>query len=184
MKIQSAAVIFLFVSLVDCERILVSAPYGSRSHQNSWIALIKALAQRDHHLTVITNYAVKEFKTLPNIQQIELDMKLDTTIFGDAFKKAIYGGGSLSDSFKFFNKLSEIPSKVVNSMYTDERVQELLKSGEFDMVMVSQFFNYVSYPLAWHFNATLTQISPVISIFQLHIQSKTQSIKLNFRLVF
>merc|ERR1712136_669356 len=160
MKIQRAAVIFLFVSLVDCERILVSAPYGSRSHQNSWIALIKALAQRDHHLTVITNYAVKEFKTLPNIQQIELDMKLDTTIFGDAFKKAIYGGGSLSDSFKFFNKLSEIPSKVVNSMYTDERVQELLKSGEFDMVMVSQFFNYVSYPLAWHFNATLTQISP------------------------
>ena len=58
MKFLLLGIVLLLVvsTKVECGRVLVAAPLGTKSHQNTYVPLIKELAVRDHHLTLITNY--------------------------------------------------------------------------------------------------------------------------------
>lgn len=47
-------------------------------------------------------------------------------------------------------------------MYTHPQVLRLIESASFDLVLMSQFFSSSSYPLAWHFNATMAMYSPAV----------------------
>jgi len=161
MKYRIVALLFVLVSMVDCGRILIAAPFGSRSHQNVYIPLIKSLALRGHFITLITNYHVQELEPMSNIEQIEVEIKIDPAMFGDAFKNAIGKGSSAWNAIGTIKGMLDLPVKVAETMYTDQRILQLLKSGKFDMVIVSQFFGFTAYPMAWHFNATLALYSPV-----------------------
>ena len=161
MKIYIAGLLLFLASTVNCGRILVAAPFGSKSHQNSYIPLIKKLAQRGHYITLITNYEVKDLNPLFNVEQIELDLKIDPGMFGDAFKDAIGSNASPFKAVAMAGNLLKKPFQVANTLYSDQRVLQLMKTGKFDMVMASQFFGSTAYPLAWHFNATLAIYSPV-----------------------
>jgi len=160
MKYRIVALLFVLVSMVDCGRILIAAPFGSRSHQNVYIPLIKSLALRGHFITLITNYHVQELEPMSNIEQIEVEIKIDPARFGDAFKNAIGKGSSAWNAIGTIKGMLDLPVKVAETMYTDQRILQLLKSGKFDMVIVSQFFGFTAYPMAWHFNATLALYSP------------------------
>ena len=161
MKIFIAGLLLFLASTVNCGRILFAAPFGSKSHQNSYIPLIKKLAQRGHYITLITNYEVKDLNPLFNVEQIELDLKLDPGMFGDAFKNAIEEISPFANAVATAKRLENLPGKVAHELYSDERVLQLMKTGKFDMVMVSHVFGFIEYPLAWHFNATLAIYSPV-----------------------
>merc|ERR1712136_242614 len=129
---------------------------------------IKGLAERGHHVALITNYAVKGLQSLTNVEQIELEsLKIDPSMFGDPFKKALGDGGSTFDHIKQMTKmltsLEEKAKRVADAVYTNPQVLQLIESGKFDLVLGSQFFSSASYPLAWHFNATLALYSPLIS---------------------
>jgi len=160
MKIFIAGLLLFLASTVNCGRILVAAPFGSKSHQNGYIPLIKKLAQRGHYITLITNYEVKDLNPLFNVEQIELDLKIDPGMFGDAFKDAIGSNASPFKAVAMAGNLLKKPFQVANTLYSDQRVLQLMKTGKFDMVMASQFFGSTAYPLAWHFNATLAIYSP------------------------
>ena len=60
----------VFFAQTQSARILVSQPFGSRSHQNTFIPLIGALSERGHQITYITNYGPYEFNE--NVKQIIL----------------------------------------------------------------------------------------------------------------
>ena len=135
MKRHLVVSFLLFVSMVECDRILVSAPFGSKSHQNTYVPLIKALAERGHHVTLITNYAVKDLQPFANIEQVELDaLKIDNSMFGDAFKKAMDNGGSLYERINMMvgmlTKLDMMSVNVAEVMYTHPHDRECqLRSG-------------------------------------------------------
>ena len=167
---MTAKLVILFLlsfSAVDCSRILFAVPFSlTRSHQNSFIPLIKALAERDHHVTLITNFYVKDFELNANIQQIEIQaLKVQKSMFNNLFKNAIGKDGSFYDNIlsqiDSFKKLVQMSLNIAKAMYSDPQVVQIIKDGSFDMVVVSQFFGIPVFPLAWHFNATLTTISPV-----------------------
>jgi len=106
-------VVVLCASSIECGRILISAPFGSKSHQNTYVPLIKALAARGHHITLITNYGVKDLRPLSNVTQIEMDeLKIDPAMFGDVFQKAIGKGGGvlagLSNAVNIFNMMGQM----------------------------------------------------------------------------
>ena len=170
MQCQWLVFIVLCTSSTECARILYSAPFGSKSHQNSYVAVIQALAERDHHVTLITNYAVEKLRPLANVRQIHVDaLKIDDSMFGDAFQKAIGAGGSASaldgalGVVDMLKKLDSMAMKVANETYSHPQVLEMLDVDSFDLVIVSQFYGISGYPLAWHFNATLAMFSPVSS---------------------
>jgi len=160
MKTLIATLFFLLVTIVHCERILIAAPFGTRSHQNCYIPLIKALVERGHHLTLITNYEVKELQPMSNVQQIVLDLKVDC-IHSDVFQVAIGIANSVSSTIKMIQTRFGLQTRVASTMYTDQRVLKLLNTVKFHMVMVTHPYGFTAYPLAWHFNATLAIISPV-----------------------
>merc|ERR1712135_171269 len=131
--------------------LLVSAPFGSKSHQNTYVPLIKGLAERGHHVALITNYAVKGLQSLTNVEQIELEsLKIDPSMFGDPFKKALGDGGSTFDHIKqmtnMLTSLEEKAKRVADAVYTNPQVLQLIESGKFDLVLGSQFFSSASYP--------------------------------------
>ena len=49
---------------VSGSMILLSAPLGSKSHQNMYIPLIKELAKRKHQVTFITNFESSDLKEM------------------------------------------------------------------------------------------------------------------------
>ena len=157
----------LFFSAVECHRILFAVPFSlTRSHQNSYIPLIKALAQRDHHVTLITNFPVTDLKSSANVRQIEIEaLRVKKSMFNNLFKDAIDRKDSLYDKVSSqidsFTKLVSMNVNIAKAMYSNEEIKQLVKDESFDMVVVSQFFGGAAYPLAWHFNATLATISPV-----------------------
>ena len=109
----------------------------------------------------VKDYEVKDLNPLFNVEQIELDLKLDPGMFGDAFKNAIEEISPFANAVATAKRLENLPGKVAHELYSDERVLQLMKTGKFDMVMVSHVFGFIEYPLAWHFNATLAIYSPV-----------------------
>ena len=168
MDAKLAIFVLLAFSAVECSRILFAVPFSlTRSHQNSFVPLIKALAERDHHVTLITNFLVGDFQSMANIRQIEVEtLKVKKSMFSNLFQDAINKTGSFYDNLlsqvDSFKKLSATNVNIAKALYSNEEVKQLLKDGSFDMVFVSQFFGGAAYPLAWHFNATLGTVSPVI----------------------
>jgi len=85
-------------------------------------------------------------------------------MFNNLFKNAIGKDGSFYDNIlsqiDSFKKLVQMSLNIAKAMYSDPQVVQIIKDGSFDMVVVSQFFGIPVFPLAWHFNATLTTISP------------------------
>jgi len=165
-RVLLVSILLLSALMAECGRILVSAPFGSKSHQNSYIPLIKALAERGHHVTLITNYGVKDLRPLTNVEQIELDsLKINSAMFGDAFEKAMGDSGSMYNRLQTLastlTKIDAMATHVARTVYSNPQILHLIKNGRFDFVLVSQFFSATSYPLAWHFNATLAMYNPV-----------------------
>ena len=68
MKFPLAFIIVFVLSFCIIEssgsRILVCAPFGTKSHQNMFVPLIKELVNRGHHLTVISNYEIIELSKI------------------------------------------------------------------------------------------------------------------------
>ena len=157
----------LSFSAVECDRILFAAPFSlTRSHQNSYISLIKALAQRNHNVTLITNFPVAALESTANVRQIDIEaLRVKKAMFSNLFKDAIDRRDSLYDKVSSqidsFTKLVSMNVNIAKAMYSNEEIKQLVKDESFDMVVVSQFFGGAAYPLAWHFNATLATISPV-----------------------
>ncbi|XP_023939995.2 UDP-glucosyltransferase 2-like [Bicyclus anynana] len=58
------------VGAVDCARILVVLPTNTKSHYAMYGRLVHALANRDHQLTVITHFTMKN--PPPNVEEINL----------------------------------------------------------------------------------------------------------------
>jgi len=155
------------VTLVQCGRVLVTAPVSTRSHQNIFVPIIKALAERNHHVTLITNYLVKDLQHHPNvdqieIQQLQLGSQLDS-VFNMTITKetaGIYDG--------IYNLIMAVSSvkwtrdwavNMTQYTYSNPKVLQLLDNASFDLVLSSQVLAYPNLPLAWHFQAPLAMFS-------------------------
>merc|ERR1712136_493536 len=126
---------------------------------------IKALAQRNHNVTLITNFPVAALESTANVRQIDIEaLRVKKAMFGNLFRDAIDRKDSLYDKVSSqidsFIKLESMNVNIAKAMYSNEEIKQLVKDESFDMVVVSQFFGGAAYPLAWHFNATLATISP------------------------
>jgi len=173
-----AALVVLLAAAVEGSRILVATPYcNTKSNHNTFVPLVKELAERGHSVTIITNIIIGDLRPLANVRQIEIKgLEIRDSIFSDLFHKAINSeeDAYLSPIFKLIDSLMKVYSlndKVAVSTYSNPQVVELLASDTYDLVLVSQFFGMSSYPLAWHFNASLAVFSPVNIFFNSHFET-------------
>lgn len=164
-----ASILFLILmavvtSLIEGSRILVSVPFGTKSHKNMYVPLVRELVNRGHNISVITNYVTADFAELDNIREIVLEqLSLNMSHYPNVFDSLLsssWNWGNWGLTSQLLRTQSEYPPKVTNLLYSNPKVQHMLANDHFDLVIASQVLLMSSAPLAWHFKAPLMVFSP------------------------
>ena len=142
-----AVLISVTTAAVEGSRILVAAPFGTKSLQNIFVPLVKELARRGHHITVISNYAASDFNKVDdedslNIREIIIDqLALDTSAYPNIFEYLL-SPWSLETIRKTIEMLSASNGLVLqvapHAIFDVRRVRDLLANDKFDLVIVSE----------------------------------------------
>ena len=152
----------LGISSATGSRILVVAAHGTKSHQNVYVPLTKELVGRGHHVTLITNYDIGEVAQHDNVEQILLEqLALDTSIFPNMFK--LMTGtwmNKIEIGIEIVKMMFTFPAMVAETTYGDSRIQKLMATEKFDLVMFSEACGLTCYPFGWHFKAPTIAMSP------------------------
>lgn len=151
------------VTLIDGSRILIAAPFGTKSHHNVYVPLSKEFVRRGHHITFITNYVNDELASLDNVRQIWIEkLVYDTSLFPNLFETIKDPSLKLRSAFKAINIFLTFPKMIAEGTYEDPQVQQLMATENFDLVMFSEACGMTCYPIGWHFKAPMIAISPNI----------------------
>lgn len=157
---------FVLLNRVDGSRILVAAPYGTKSHQNMFIPLVKELAHRDHHITVITNYATPDFKKMDNeIREIIIDeLAIEMSAFISNMFDYVLSPWTLKSIQETMEMMSAsvaiFQDKVADATFDDPRVRDLIVNEKFDIVLISEASGIFGLPFAWQYKAPYIMLSP------------------------
>ena len=172
MKFLLLGIVLLLVvsTKVECGRVLVAAPLGTKSHQNTFVPMMKELAGRGHHLTLITNYRVKDLEQISNVDQIEIEgLQIKSSLWTQLLNYTVlmdksemhYSFFAVAGIFGRMNTMNAWANNATTLMYNNPQVIQLLENSTFDLVLGSYSIGYTLYPLAWHFNASLAIINMV-----------------------
>ncbi|XP_071454147.1 UDP-glycosyltransferase UGT5-like [Hetaerina americana] len=146
--------IFLQAEVSSSANILALFPLASRSHNNIFSTITKALAQKGHHFTVITSQPIDS--PPPNYRQIDI----------------YHVVGHHLSSFNTTNQLGVLEMigglkgmclDVCREVMKQEEVMSLVtpKLGtKFDLILMSNFFTECLYPFARVYNAPIVLLSP------------------------
>ena len=149
MRVIFIATLLLF-GVVSAEEILVFLPIATKSHRNVFDPLITALAERGHHLTVVSPHEAKN--SSPNITEV-VPVKYSEIFeeFQDPFDQRRKGKvSSVFSSIQFIYPASE---KIIQT----EEFKNLFKK-QYDLILYNGFLNYC-------FDCLLYKLgTPVISI--------------------
>lgn len=151
------------VRLCDGSRILIAAPHGTKSHQNTYVPLTKELVRRGHHITIITNYVNDELSQLDNVRQIWIEkLVIDVSQFPNAFETMMDPSAQFRMLFVVFKAIFTFPKMIAEGTYEDPQVQHLMATESFDLVMFSEACGITCYPMGWHLKAPVIAMSPNI----------------------
>ena len=161
----SRLLLFLLIALViygaDGSRILISAPFGTKSHKNMYVPLVRELIDRQHQVTIITNYVTTDFLQMDNVTEIVLDqLVFDMSQYPNAFDNLLSSYSNWVVTLSLFRNVLDFPHKVTEAVYSDPRVKQLIADDCYHLVIGSQIMSMVSAPFAWHFQAPFIVFSP------------------------
>ena len=156
-------VFFVTISSIEGSRILIAAPFGTKSHQNVYVPLTTELVRRGHHVTVITNYASDELTKLDNVRQIWIEkLVYNTSHFPNLFETIKDPSTKHQMTFKSLNVFFTFPRMITEGTYEDPQVQQLMATDNFDLVMFTEGCSLSCYPFGWHFKSPMIVLSPNI----------------------
>lgn len=137
----------LLVGSLDSARILALLPYNARSHFVVMEPLLQALADRGHHLTVVSSFPRSQNQTLKNYRDIDLSGYLPPVISNYTLEGI---QEAMPHVFKNALFIAEIHTAVCEKVLRDDRVMSLLDE-KFDLIIGEIFgsdcFNYFQYQL-------------------------------------
>ena len=106
MKLCTVLIVAVMLVRAETAKILVSQPFGFKSHQNMFVPLIRELSNRGHSITFITNYGTKDLNA--NVKQIVLDqLTVEKAIPTNHFQTV--QSGSLESAWSLTNVLLFLP---------------------------------------------------------------------------
>jgi len=122
---------------------------------------MKELVNRGHHITVITNYEMKEHKNdETKVRQIVLhELAIDLTKVPRYFD-SIFNPDYWEIIKSVFNAMVNVNKIGTEVTYRNPQVLNLIENETFDLVMISQGCIVIGYPLAWHFKAPMVVLAP------------------------
>lgn len=152
----------MVATLSEGSRILITNPQGTKSHQNSYIPIVKELVKKGHHFTIITNYVNDELTKFDNVRQIWMEtlaMVMDSPVFANSLSTMSLFE-KLKKDYEVYIYFSTSPLHVTETVYGDPRIQQMMVTESFDLVIIPEACSVTCYPFGWHFKAPVIAISP------------------------
>lgn len=143
---------------IDCARILAIFPVPFKEHQLVYRPLIEQLANRGHHITLLTTDPIDlrvagNGTLIERIQQIDVSFVYNLPILEDLNTISLDAKDMLRNIFNVMRKISEAELQ-------HPSVQELIKGRDrFDLVMVEWSGVTLMNAFAHHFKAPLVGIA-------------------------
>ena len=168
-KIVTLLMLSSAISCSEGARILVVGPYGTKSHQNMFVPLVKELGRHNHQLTVITNYPTTAgppaHNSNNNIREIVIDqLAVDmSTMISNMFDYVTspWTLKSLKETIDMMSAgISLFRDKLVDATFDDPQVRHLIANGKFDLILISEASSIFGYPFAVQFKAPYIMLSP------------------------
>ncbi|XP_059353346.1 UDP-glucosyltransferase 2-like [Daphnia carinata] len=126
-------------------RILVLSPLGPRSHLNSMMPMVETLAQKGHHLTVVTPHSVKTQG--PNIRKILAKELLE---FVDVEWYDFKRFNMLDNTMGIFHFFRTTMTPAYGSFMANKEIQEIKRNKDYDIVIMDAIVNDFAFPLIDH----------------------------------
>ncbi|XP_030374416.1 UDP-glucuronosyltransferase 2B15 [Scaptodrosophila lebanonensis] len=142
-----------FLCTFEAAKILAVFPFETPSQCHVLTPFLRALAQRNHELTVI--HAYPECETVHKVKYIRVEDKY--RVFGDFNADDFLPTAS---KWSVFNLFSTFMIKIQLNVLQNEEVQNLMNSNAtFDLVILESSNTDALYGLAAHFNAPLVGLA-------------------------
>jgi glucuronosyltransferase len=157
MKFFHFLIFLIFISSINCAKILGVFPYPSRSHSILGQALFVELANRGHDVTYLSPYPFK-FTPAKNYR----DIAIESEDLFHAFDEEIDGSFDFTDAnpvimIKYW---IENIARMQEFFLEDKNVQNFLKSGEkFDLCIIEFLMNESSLGFAAQFGCKVIGMS-------------------------
>ena len=122
--------------------------------------MMKELVNRGHHVTVITNYDMKELKNEANVRMMVLhELAIDLTGFPGYFQVVLN-----PDYWELIKvgipAILKVNVEATEVIYNHPQVLNMMANENFDLVMVNQGSAAIGYPLAWYFKTPMILLAP------------------------
>lgn len=153
-----------FYSWSHAENILMLSPIGPRSHINSFMPMVEALATKGHHVTVITAHPTNT--NSQNVTGIVLSELLDAT--EPKWYKFRYSN-FLTNSLGIINHFKASQSAAYGKFFANKKIQELIQSHNaqtaadaavYDLIIVDAILHEFTLPLVDHLKAPFVFYNP------------------------
>lgn len=151
----------LLISVSDCANIFTLLPSPSTSHLIIEMAVVRAMAERNHNVTVVSVLPLKSEWLHPNITYIQLDRGLfDMNTAINSTKNT--GFGRVGSVMNMFNEMTAALEDVLK----DPKMQELRnnRGNRFDLMLYGYMFGDFLFGLAEDFDCPLALLWPNIPI--------------------
>lgn len=156
-----ALTIYCFPKESQAANILAFLPTCSPSHLIIEMAVVKAMAERQHNVTVVSVLSLKNDWLHPSIKHIQLDkgsVDMDVAINITKMK----GFQKLRKSLDMMKMMTTQMSEI----FEDPKFQELLKNpgNKFDLMLFGYLFGDYFFGIAEHFDCPVAVLWPNIPI--------------------
>lgn len=160
------SILLSFSIITHGSDILLCAPFGTKSHKNTHVPIVRELIHRGHNVTVITNYQTKELLNFTRFQEIVIpELIFDMSQYPNAFDQLLSSNklpSFATSTVVLLQNIFTFPEIITRALYNHAAVQDLMRTARFDLIMLSQAGISASYPLVWHFDSPFIVISPNI----------------------
>ncbi|XP_049808857.1 UDP-glucosyltransferase 2-like [Schistocerca nitens] len=140
----------------SCARILGINPTASISHQLPFLIIMRTLAERGHHVTIITTNPIKD--PPPNTTQVDLSFMYDVKKQHDFYKM------SLLSKEEFTEKMIQAAKNSCDLQFKTPGIKELQFEKKFDLVVMEMYLQFCYHGLVHKLGSP-----PVVGIWSAEI---------------
>ena len=150
MNFKLFALLFV-VCATECtaSRILVLFPSPSRSHLVVMQGLTTALAERGHHVTVVSPFPLE--KKMENYRDIKINFKDG---YKEFVERIVSEPAKSQNILKIFPTLMKVCLKIGNDTLSMPQMRYLMNKETFDLVITGFFLNDYMLGIADHFKVS------------------------------
>lgn len=137
--------------LVKCglaERILVLAPLCSKSHKISFMPIVEALAEKGHHVTVVTPFSTDN--RVENVDEIVLENDIFKDLNIDWFK--MQRESTIEAFIRTITMFQTTMKSGYELLMSNKEFRKILDSRDVDLVIVDAILNDFVLPVVEHLN--------------------------------